>query len=99
MLSGHRLFSRGGQQEAQATLKRDKPLLVIIKPPEDIYNEKLKRVIGKEMVTSCLTLPCDKRRMAGASTTDKTRTHGCGKIFSSRIPDDCLRPQRAVRAP
>ena len=56
-LSGHHLRSRGGQREAWNLIEKATLLLVLIEPPEDIYNQKLKGNIGKEMMAFMSDVP------------------------------------------
>ncbi|CAK0794430.1 unnamed protein product, partial [Prorocentrum cordatum] len=50
-LMGSHLLTRMGQREVWSKLQHSAPLMVVIKPPKDIYNTKLKEKIGKEMLT------------------------------------------------
>ncbi|CAK0909173.1 unnamed protein product, partial [Prorocentrum cordatum] len=51
VVAGHHLLARRGQKEAWNMIKSASPLLVIIKPPKDIYNKKLKEKIGRDVLT------------------------------------------------
>eukprot|EP00959_Pyramimonas_sp_CCMP1952_P190189 3978430-Pyramimonas_sp.AAC.1 len=48
---GSHLLTRMGQREVWGTLQHSAPLVVVIKPPKDIYNTKFKEKIGKDMLT------------------------------------------------
>ncbi|CAK0875279.1 unnamed protein product, partial [Prorocentrum cordatum] len=50
-LMGSHLLTRMGQREVWSKLQHSAHLVVVTKPPKDIYNTKLKEKIGKEMLT------------------------------------------------